>query len=108
MSVVEHESFVLIGRKYLVVTIKQRLAFGLILALLPGCTLMEVRSKSRVGPEFRHRGSDRTDSIRWYAQQGFEFIWRDDHDNKITTGITYRRRDTDNGSRDPRSRARSP
>lgn len=81
-------------------TIKQGLAFGLVLALLPGCTLVEIRSKSKVGPEFRHRGSERTDSIRWYAQQGFEFVWRDDHNNKITTGITYRRRDTDNGSGD--------
>ncbi len=81
-------------------TIKQGLAFGLVLALLPGCTLVEVRSKSKVGPEFRHSGSDRTDRIRWYAQQGFEFVWRDDHNNKITTGITYRRRDDDNGSGD--------
>lgn len=80
--------------------INQRLAFGIVLAFLPACTLVEVRSKSKVGPEYRHRGFDRTDSIRWYAQQGFEFVWNDDHDNKITTGITYRRRDTDNGNSD--------
>lgn len=79
---------------------KQWLAVGLVLALLPGCALVEIRSKSKVGPEFRHRGSNRTDSIRWYAQQGFEFVWRDDRDNKITTGITYRRRDMDNGNSD--------
>ncbi len=81
-------------------TIKQGLALGLVLALLPGCALVEIRSKSKAGPEFRHRGSDRTDSIRWYAQQGFEFVWRDDDNNKITTGITYRRRDIDNGNSD--------
>lgn len=82
------------------VRIKQGLAFGLVLVLLPGCTLVEIRSKSKAGPEFRHRGSDRTNRIRWYAQQGLEFVWRDDRNNKITTGITYRRRDVDNGSGD--------
>jgi len=76
------------------------LALGLVAVFLPGCTLTEIRSKSKAGPEFRHRGSDRTDSIRWYAQQGFEFVWRDDRNNKITTGITYRRRDVDNGNSD--------
>ena len=81
-----------------------RTGLGLLLAaalvFVPGCTLLEIRSKSKVGPEFRHRGSDRTDSIRWYAQQGFEFVWRDDRNNKLTTGITYRRRDVDNGNSD--------
>ena len=76
------------------------LAFGLVVIVLSGCTLTEIRSKSKVGPEFRHRGSDRTDSVRWYAQQGFDFVWRDDRNNKITTGITYRRRDVDNGNSD--------
>jgi len=80
--------------------IGQRLLFGLILAGLLGCNLVEVRSKSKIGPEFRHHGSDRTNSIRWYAQQGFEFVWYDDQDNKITAGITYRRRDVDSGNSD--------
>ncbi len=80
--------------------IKHGLAFGLILGFLPGCTLVEIRSKSKVGPEFRHRGLDRTNSVRWYAQQGFEFVWQDERNNKITTGMTYRRRDVDNGSSD--------
>ncbi|UCE61900.1 MAG: hypothetical protein JSU63_09215, partial [Phycisphaerales bacterium] len=80
--------------------LKRLLAFGLALAFLPGCTLVEIRSKSKTGPEFRHRGVDRTNSIRWYAQQGFEFVWRDDNNNKITTGVTYRRRDIDNGNSD--------
>ncbi len=92
--------FLLLGRKYLRAKIKHGLVLGLLLAFLPGCTLLEIRSKSKAGPEFRHRGSDRTDSIRWYAQQGFEFVWQDDHNNKITTGITYRRRDGDNGNGD--------
>jgi hypothetical protein len=80
--------------------IKHGLALGLLLTFLPGCTLMEIRSKSKVGPEYRHKGSDRTDTTRWTAQQGFEFVWKDDHNNKITTGITYRRRDVDSGSGD--------
>ncbi len=63
------ESFELIGRKFLVATIKQGLAFGLTVAFLPGCTLVEIRSKSKVSPEFRHHVFDRTASIRWYTQQ---------------------------------------
>lgn len=62
-----------------------------------GCALQEIRSKSKFGPEFRHSGSDRTNAVRWYAQQGFDFIWSDQKGNKITSGITYRRRDVDEG-----------
>jgi len=62
-----------------------------------GCALQEIRSKSKFGPEFRHSGSDRTNDVRWYAQQGFDFIWSDQKGNKITSGITYRRRDVDEG-----------
>ena len=65
-----------------------------------GCSLQEIRSKSKFGPEFRHSGSDRTSAVRWYAQQGFDFIWSDQKDNKITSGITYRRRDVDEGGGD--------
>ncbi len=79
------------------VTIQQGFILALALVMLPGCTLMEIRSKSKLGPEYRHKGSDRTNSVRWYAQQGFEFIWQDHNKNKITSGITYRRRDVDNG-----------
>jgi hypothetical protein len=75
-------------------------AIAITLAFICGCTLTEIRSKSKVGPEFRYRSSDRTNSIRWYAQQGFDFVWQDDRNNKITTGITYRRRDIDNGNSD--------
>ena len=65
-----------------------------------GCSLQEIRSKSKFGPEFRHSGSDRTNEVRWYAQQGFDFIWSDQKGNKITSGITYRRRDVDEGDGD--------
>lgn len=64
--------------------------------LVSGCALQEVRSKSAFGPEFRHKGSNRTDAVRWTVQQGFEFKW----DKGISTGITYRRRDTDDGNGD--------
>ena len=50
---------------------------GLFLALVPGCTLLEDRSKSKFGPEFCHKGSNRTDSVRRYAQQGFQFTGED-------------------------------
>lgn len=69
---------------------------GVLLLSLGGCTLQEIRSKSKFGPEYRHRGSNRTDSVRWYAQQGVEFKW----DKGINTSVTYRRRDEDNGNGD--------
>ncbi len=69
---------------------------GVLLLSLGGCTLQEIRSKSKFGPEYRHKGSNRTDSVRWYAQQGVEFKW----DKGINTSVTYRRRDEDNGSGD--------
>ena len=61
-----------------------------------GCNLQEVRSKTRVGPEYRHSGSSRTDSTRWTAQEGVDFKW----DNDVTTGLTYRRRDVNDGNGD--------
>jgi len=69
---------------------------SVLLVSLGGCTLQEIRSKSKFGPEYRHRGSNRTDSVRWYAQQGVEFKW----DKGINTSVTYRRRDEDNGNGD--------
>ncbi len=68
----------------------------LVLPSITGCALQEVRSKSKAGPEFRHRGSNRTNSVRWSAEQGFEFKWEKD----IKTGVTYRRRDEDGGGGD--------
>ncbi len=66
------------------------------LMLVSGCQvkLKEVRSKSRFGSTFRHRSSDRTDSVRWTVQQGVQFKWS----KGIRTGITYRRRDVDEGN----------
>ena len=61
-----------------------------------GCHLQEVRSKTRVGPEYRHSGSSRTDSMRWTAQEGFDFKW----DNDGVPGMTYRRLDVDDGNGD--------
>ncbi len=69
---------------------------GVLLLSLAGCTLQEIRSKSKFGPEYRHRGPNRTDSVRWYAQPGVEVKW----DTGITTSVTYRRRDEDNGNGD--------
>jgi hypothetical protein len=70
-------------------------ALGLLTGLLiGGCALQEVRSKSKFGPEYQHFGSNRTNSVRWTAEQGFEFRW----DKGITTGVTYRRRDVDDGN----------
>lgn len=70
------------------------------LMLVAGCQvkLKEIRSKSRFGSSFQHRSSDRTDSVRWTVQQGVQFRWS----KGIRTGITYRRRDVDegNGNRD--------
>ena len=66
----------------------------------PACTLTEDRSKSKSGTEYRHDGSDRTSSVRWSVQQGVEFAWLDANKNKITSGVTYRRRDTAEGDGD--------
>ena len=69
-------------------------ACSLLLTLLSGCALHEIRSKTKVGPEFIHSGSDNTNSERWTVEQGLEFRW----DKGITTGVTYRRRDVDDGN----------
>jgi len=59
-----------------------------------GCALQEVRSKTKFGPEYQHSGSDSTDSVRYSEEQGIDFMWGNDW----TTGVSYRRRDTDNGN----------
>jgi len=65
-------------------------------AVLPcaGCGLKEIRSKSKVGAVFKHKGLDRTSSTQWSAQQGLAFTWQ----HGIKTGISYRRRDIDDGN----------
>lgn len=67
----------------------------LLAVMLTGCSwqLQEIRSKTKFGPEIRNRGN-RTTEIRWTSiEQGYELKW----DNGWTTGLTYRRRDVDNG-----------
>jgi len=66
----------------------------LISMLIGGCGVKEIRGKTKFGPEFRHKGSDSTDSVRWTVQQGFDFKLK----KGWSTGITYRRRDTARGS----------
>lgn len=61
---------------------------------LSGCTLQEVATKNRVGVEWVHDGGQATDSYRYWVQPGFECKWS----NGVATGISYRRRDVDDGS----------
>ncbi len=72
-------------------------SIGLLAALLfSGCSwqLREIKGKTKFGPEFRDK-SGRTSEVRWTAiDQGLEFKW----DNGWSTGVSYRRRDTDEGS----------
>lgn len=79
-------------------TPKTIIIIGLLLIpwLIAGCGVKEIRSKTKFGPEFRHKGSDSTDSVRWTVQQGFDFKLK----KGWTTGVTYRRRDTSRGSGD--------
>ena len=67
---------------------------GILIVQTPGCALEEIRNKTSFGPQFRHRASDDTDSVRWVVKQGFDFKW----ENDVTTGISYLRRDTDDGN----------
>ncbi len=71
---------------------------ALSLMVMAGCqqNLKEIRSKTKFGPSFKHKGSKGTDSTRWTVQQGVEFKWK----KGVKTGITYRRRDTDDGNGD--------
>ena len=66
---------------------------GVIILALPGCGLKEIRNKTGFGPEYRHSGTTRTDQVRWAIEQGIHLKW----DRDITTGVTYRRRDVDDG-----------
>ena len=72
---------------------------GSLLALcvaVTGCkssTVTEVRGKTAFGPEFRNLGNN-TSEVRYDARQNIELKW----DNGWTNGLTYRRRDVDEGS----------
>jgi len=59
----------------------------------PEWGLKEVRSKSKMGPEFRHSGTHNTNKERWAAGTGVEFSFN----NGVKTGVTYRRRDDNEG-----------
>lgn len=67
------------------------------LGALGGCksTVTEVRGKTSFGPEFRNRGNN-THETRYDVRQNIDLKW----DNGWSTGVTYRRRDVDEGSGD--------
>lgn len=76
--------------------------FILLGALLPGCsgwTLSEVRGKNAFGPEYRNRGNG-TSEVRYDVRQAVDLRWN----NGWTTGVSYRRRDVDEGSGDNENR----
>lgn len=77
-------------------TYRHLLSGMVFLALLSGCALEEVRSKNKFGSEWRHSGARSTAEERYSIEPGFEFKW----DKGISTGVSYRRRDIDNGSGD--------
>lgn len=77
---------------------QHRRLFGgvVLLALLSGCALEEVRSKNKLGTEWRHTGSNSRNDERYTLEPGFEFKW----DKGVSTGISYRRRDVNEGNGD--------
>ena len=68
-------------------------AICIVIPLLSGCALKEVRSKTKFGPEFRHSSGSGTSKDRWSVQQGVELKW----DEGVSTALTYRRRDDNSG-----------
>ena len=76
------------------VNVRLMVVCSLLPMLMCGCALQEIRSKTKAGPEFIHAGSSNTNSERWTIEQGIEFKW----DRSITTGLTYRRRDVNDGN----------
>jgi hypothetical protein len=75
---------------------KAWVGISLSFTLFSGCALQEVRSKSKVGNEWRHSGSRSTNEERYSVEQGFDFKW----DKGIGTGISVRRRDINEGNGD--------
>lgn len=74
------------------------LAMLLLLAGVAGCQnvkLSEITGKTAFGPEFRNFGNNTSD-IRYTAIQGVQFKLS----NKWDLGVTYQRRDLDNGAGD--------
>ena len=41
---------------------------GMLVCCLSGCALREIRSNTKVGPEFHHKGWNSTNAERWTAQ----------------------------------------
>ncbi len=70
------------------------LVSGGLLVSCVGCGLKQVRSKTKFGASFRHKEKNNTDSTQWTMQQGLSFSWK----HGLRTGITYRRRDIDDGN----------
>jgi hypothetical protein len=62
-----------------------------------GCkaSLKEITGKTSFGPEFRNFGNN-THDVRYTAIQGIDLKWS----NNWTTGVSYQRRDVDEGSGD--------
>jgi hypothetical protein len=65
--------------------------------MVVGCSasLKEITGKTAFGPEFRNFG-DNTHDVRYTAIQGIDLKWS----NNWTTGVSYQRRDVDEGSGD--------
>lgn len=67
--------------------------FALAALASAGCQLNEVRSTHGFGAEWRHQGEGRTEHQRFSVEPGLEFVW----DNGVETGLSYRRRDDNEG-----------
>ncbi|MCG8406059.1 MAG: hypothetical protein MI923_12755 [Phycisphaerales bacterium] len=67
-----------------------------IVILLSGCSLKEIRSKTESGVEYRHSGGSRHEEQRYLVKQSLQFKW----DKGVTTAVKYRRRDVNDGAGD--------
>jgi hypothetical protein len=58
--------------------------------------LDEVRSRNKLGVEWRHQGKTSHEHERYSVEQGLELKWS----NAVSTGVSYRRRDDNDGPGD--------
>lgn len=65
---------------------------GVVLMMATGCALKEIRTKTKLGVEYRHTNIDKTDLKRYLVQKAIQFKW----DNGVDTSVIYRRRDLSN------------
>jgi len=75
----------------------ERFVCGIV--LLPhfgGCAVEEVRYKNKLGAEWRHTGSNSREDERYTLEPGFDLKW----DKGVSTGVSYRRRDVNDGNGD--------